>query len=85
MPLMRSLEGDKKVPFSRFKSAFGKVRNGRKVDNIDVKISFTRKLKIPNFFFKKRYLFLTFSLNDKHRQKKVTILHFVLPKMKAET
>ena len=30
------------------------------MDNIDVKISFTRKLKIPDFFFKKRYLFITF-------------------------
>ena len=34
------------------------------------KISFTRKLKIPDFFFNKRNLFLTFILNDKHRQKR---------------
>ena len=37
---------------------------------IDVKVSFTRKLNIPDLFFKKRYLFITFNLNDKHRQKK---------------
>ena len=45
------------------------MRNGWRADNIDVKISFTRNLKIPDFFFKKRYLFLTFNKNDKHRQK----------------
>ena len=25
---------------------------------------------VPDFLFKKRYLFLSFNLNDKHRQKK---------------
>ena len=69
-PFMRSLETEKKVPLLRFKTSFGKVRNGWRADNIDVKISFNRKLKIPDFFFKKRYLFLTFNLNDKHRQKR---------------
>ena len=44
---------------------------------IDVKISFTRKLKTHDFFFNKTYLFLTFILNDRHSQKR-TILHFVL-------
>ena len=44
---------EKKVPLSRFKALFGKGRNGWRADNIDVKISFTRKLKIPDFFFKK--------------------------------
>ena len=82
-PFMRSLESDKKVrePLSRFKSSFGKVRIGWRAD---LKI-FTRKLKIPDFFFKTRYLFLTFNLNDKQRQKKVTILYVVLRKMNAET
>ena len=65
-----SLETEKKVPLLSFKTSFGKVRNGWRADNIDVKISFTRKLKIPDFFFNKRYLFLTFILNDKHRQKR---------------
>ena len=67
---MRSLETVKKVPLSHFKTSFGKVRNGRRADNIDVRISFTRKLKIPDFFFKTRYLFVTFNLNDKCRQKR---------------
>ena len=60
----------KKVPLLRFKTSFGKVKNEWRADNIDVKISFNRKLKIPDFFFKKRYLFLIFNLNDKHRQKR---------------
>ena len=85
VPFMRSLETEKKVPLLRFKTSFGKVRNGWRADKIDVIMSFTRKLKITDFFFNKRYLFLTFILNDKHRQKKVTILHFVLRKMDAET
>ena len=67
---MGSLETVKKVPLSHFKTSFGKVRNGRRADNIDVRISFTRKLKIPDFFFKTRYLFVTFNLNDKCRQKR---------------
>ena len=63
VPLMRSLEGDKKVTFSRFKSLFGKVRNGWKVDNIDVKIFSLESLKWPPFFPKK-LPFLTFHLID---------------------
>ena len=62
-------ESGKKVPLSRFKSSFGKVRNGWKANNINVKMSFTRKLKIPDFFFIKKYLFLSFNLNDNHRKK----------------
>ena len=69
-PFMRSLETEKKVPFSRFIKLFGKVRNEWRADNIDVKISFTQKRKIPTFFFQKRYLFLAFKLNDKQRQKR---------------
>ena len=42
-PFMRSLETKEKVPLSRFKTSFGKVRNGWRADNNDVKISF-----IPN-------------------------------------
>ena len=57
---MRSLETEKKVPLLRFKTSFGKVRNGWRADNIDVKISFTRKLKIPDFFFKQKVPFLNF-------------------------
>ena len=68
---MRSLGRDKKIreTLSRFKSSFGKVRNGWRADNIDVKISFTRKLKIPEYFLQKRYLLLTFMPNDKHSVK----------------
>ena len=63
---MRSPETEEKVPLLRLKTSFGKVRNGWRADNIDVKISFTRKLKIPEFFFStQKYLFLTFDLNDK--------------------
>ena len=53
----------KKVPFSRFKVLFGKVRNGGKADNIDVKIFSPESLKYPPFFSKK-VLFLTFHLID---------------------
>ena len=64
-------EPKKKVPLLRFKTSFGKVRNGWRADNTDVKISFTRKLKIPAWLlFPKRYLFSTFNLNDRHRQKR---------------
>ena len=84
VPLMRSLEGDKKVPFSRFKSSFGKVRDGWKVDNIDVKISSLESLKYPPFFSKKVPLF-NFSPDRLALTKKVTILLFVLWKMNAES
>ena len=58
---MRSLETEEKVRLLRFKTSFGKVRNGWSADNIDVKISFTRKLKIPEFFFfKTKVPFLNF-------------------------
>ena len=53
----------KRYLFLRFKTSFGEARNGWRADNIDVKISFTRKMKIPDFF-------LTFFVNDKHRQKR---------------
>ena len=78
MPFVRSLESDKKIPLSRFKSSFGKVRNGYRVDNIDVKISFTRKLKIPASFFSKQVPFFNFSPDRLALTKKVTILHVVL-------
>ena len=82
--LIRSLEDDKKVTFSRFKSLFGKVRNGWKVDNIDVKIFSLESLKYPPFFSKK-VPFFNFSPNRLALTKKVTILHFVLWKMNAES
>ena len=69
-PFMRSLETKKKVPLLYFKTSFGKVRNGWRADNITFKISITWKLKIPDFFFQKSYLFLTFNLNDKDKQKR---------------
>ena len=70
-PFMRSLESDKKVPLSRFKSSFGKVRNAWKADSIDVKIF------SPESF--------NFSPNRLAWTKKVPILHVVLWKINAKS
>ena len=73
-----------KVPFSRFKSSFRKVRDGWKLDNIDVKIFSLESLKyLP--FFSKKVPFFNFSPNRLVLTKKVTILHFFLWKMNAES
>ena len=82
--LKRSLQPEKKVPFSRFKVLFGKVRNGWKADNIDVKIFSPESLKYPPFFSKKAPFF-NFSHNRLALTKKVTILHVVLWKVNAES
>ena len=83
-PFMRSLESDKKVPLSRFKSSFGNVRNGWKADNIEVKIFSPESLKYPPFFSKK-VPFLNFSPDRLALTKKVTILHVVLWVINAES
>ena len=63
----------------------GKVRNGWKVDNIDVEIFSLESLKYPPFYFSKKVPFFNFSPNRLALTKRVTILHFVLWKMNAES
>ena len=71
--LKRSLQTEKKEPFSRFKVLFGKMRNGSKADNIDVKIFSPESLKCPPLtkmpsINKKGNNFACCSMNNKCRK-----------------
>ena len=66
VPFMRSLETEKKVPLLRFKTSFGKVRNGWRADIIDAIISFTH-LPCPLLF---QLQCLSFRIKVENRQKR---------------
>ena len=90
--LRTSLSTAKKVPFFAFHEIAWNRKKGtffcalkhrlvkREMDERTILTSKYHSLeswKYLTSFSNKRYLFLTFILNDKHRQKRVTILYFV--------